>query len=166
MSTPTPGIPATPATPGAAPATTAPAAPVAQPTMAPPPPESHGVINATNLLKVARWTVMFVYAIALIAIVLLTIAFFLRLFGASTTAPFTEWVYRSAGRFMQPFRGIFPSVEVSDQSVLDVSLLFGMLMYALFALAVHALVEWLDRKLYKASVKDSPTAQYAGQSWR
>lgn len=165
MSTPTPGIPATPATPGAAPATTAPAAPAAQPT-SPPPPESHSVINATNLIKVARWAVMFVYAIALIAIVILTIAFFLKLFGASTTAPFTQWVYRSSDRFMQPFRGIFPSVEVSDNSVLDVSLLFGMLMYTLFALAVHALVEWLDRKLYKASVKDSPTAQYAGQSWR
>jgi uncharacterized protein YggT (Ycf19 family) len=157
MSTPTPGSPAMPATPAATPA--------AQPTTAPPP-ESHGLINATNLLKVARWAVMFVYAIALIAIVILTIAFFLKLFGASTTAPFTEWVYRSSDRFMQPFRGIFPTVEVTDKSVLDVSLLFGMLMYTLFALAVHALVEWLDRKLYRASIKDSPTAQYSGQSWR
>jgi uncharacterized protein YggT (Ycf19 family) len=165
MSTPTPGTPPTPVAPGATPAATPSPLSVTQAATSAPPP-SHGLVNGTNLLKVARWAVMFVYAIALIAIVILTIAFFLKLFGASTTAPFTEWVYRSSDRFMQPFRGIFPSVEVSDKSVLDVSLLFGMLMYTLFALAVHALVEWLDRKLYRASVKDSPAAQYSAQNWR
>ena len=163
MSTPTPGTPTTPAAPGVPP----PAAPSSLPqAAATPPPPTHSVVNATNLIRVARWAVMFVYAIALIAIVLLTIAFFLKLFGASTTAPFTQWIYRSSDRFMQPFRGIFPAVEVTDNSVLDVSLLFGMLMYTLFALLVHALVEWLDRKLYQARIKDSPATQYSAQSWR
>jgi uncharacterized protein YggT (Ycf19 family) len=162
MSTPTPGTPTTPATPGVPPATSA----TVPPPQATAPPPSHSVVNATNLIKVARWAVMFVYAIALIAIVLLTIAFFLKLFGASTTAPFTQWIYRSSDRFMQPFRGIFPAVEVTDNSVLDVSLLFGMLMYTLFALLVHALVEWLDRKLYQARIKDAPDPQYSAQSWQ
>jgi hypothetical protein len=48
---------------------------------------------------------------------------------------------------MQPFRGIFPAVEGGGGSVLDVSLLFAMLMYGLLALAVHALVEWINRRL-------------------
>jgi hypothetical protein len=39
-------------------------------------------------------------------------------------------------------------------------------MYTLFALLVHALVEWLDRKLYQAGIKDSPATQYSAQSWR
>lgn len=101
-------------------------------------------------MRIARWFVLFVYSIAIIATVVLTITFLLRLFGANTSAPFVEWVYRSADR-MQPFRGIFPPIEVSDRSVLDVAVLFGILMYGLFAVAVHALVEWLDRKLYVAS---------------
>ena len=107
--------------------------------------------SGTSLMRIARWFVLFVYSIAIIATVVLAITVFLRLFGANTSAPFVEWVYRSADRFMQPFRGIFPPVEVSDRSVLDVAVLFGILMYGLFAVAVHALVEWLDRKLYVAS---------------
>jgi uncharacterized protein YggT (Ycf19 family) len=110
---------------------------------------------ATTLMRIARWLVLFVYAIAIIATVVLTITFFLRLFGANTSAPFVEWMYRSADRFMQPFRGIFPPVEGSGRSVLDVSVLFAMLMYGLFAVAVHALVVWLDRKLYMASLPRS-----------
>lgn len=93
--------------------------------------------SGTSLMRIARWFVLFVYSIAIIATVVLTITFFLRLFGANTSAPFVEWVYRSADR-MQPFRGIFPPIEVSDRSVLDVAVLFGILMYGLFAVAVHA----------------------------
>jgi uncharacterized protein YggT (Ycf19 family) len=112
--------------------------------------------TAIWLMRIARWLVLFVYAIAIIALVVLTIAFFLRLFGANTDAPFVQWIYRSEGRFMQPFRGIFPPVEVSDQSVLDVSVLFGVLMYGLFAVAIHAAVEWLDRKLAAARASTAP----------
>ena len=57
---------------------------------------------------------------SLINLVLLTLGFFLRLFGASTDAEFTRWVYRNVDRIMEPFRGIFPSHAVSDVSVLDV----------------------------------------------
>ena len=127
-----------------------PAAPPAQAT------PSVGRSTATWLMRVARWLVLFAYAIAVVAFVVLIIAFFLELFGANTSAPFVQWIYRSEERFMKPFRGIFPPVEVSDNSVLDVAVLFGILMYGLFALAIHALVEWLDRKLYAAEVSPAP----------
>jgi uncharacterized protein YggT (Ycf19 family) len=109
-------------------------------------------------MKAARWLVMFAYAIAIVALVVLTIAFFLELFGANTSAPFVQWIYRSARRFMQPFRGIFPPVEIGEESVLDVSVLFGILMYGLFATAVHALVEWLDGKLHRARLTQAAPA--------
>jgi uncharacterized protein YggT (Ycf19 family) len=115
-----------------------------------------GKSTAATLMRIARWLVLFVYAIAMVALVVLTIAFFLELFGASTSAPFVEWIYRSRDRFMQPFRGIFPPIEVSDQSILDVAILFAILMYGLFAVAVHALVEWLDRKLIVANRPPTP----------
>jgi uncharacterized protein YggT (Ycf19 family) len=118
--------------------------------------------GGTTLIKVGRAVVYLVYALAIISVVILTIAFFLRLFAASTEAPFTEWVYRSADRIMQPFRGIFPTVKGSGESVLDVSLLFGMLMYGLLAMVVHSLIEWINRRLAMHTPSPATTA-YAVQ---
>ena len=86
-------------------------------------------------------------AFAIACIVILAIAFFLQLFNANTTAPFVDWVYRAAKRIMQPFRGIFPSVEGEQGSVFDVSMLFAMFMYGLLALGAHGLIDWIDRKI-------------------
>jgi uncharacterized protein YggT (Ycf19 family) len=99
------------------------------------------------LLRVAKAVVVLVYAFVLIDLVLLTLGFFLRLFGASTDAEFTRWVYRNVERIMEPFRGMFPSQALSDQSVLDVSLLFAMIVYSIVGIALHALVEWLTGKI-------------------
>ena len=99
------------------------------------------------LLRAAKAVVVLVYVFVLIDLVLLALGFFLRLFGASTDAEFTRWVYRNVERIMEPFRGMFPSRAVSDVSVLDVSLLFAMIVYAIIGIALHALVEWLTGKI-------------------
>lgn len=99
------------------------------------------------LLRAAKAVVVFVYVVLLVDLVMLTLGFFLRLFGASTEAEFTQWVYRGVDRIMEPFRGIFPSHEISDQSILDVSLLFAMIVYTIATIAVHALVVWLTDKI-------------------
>jgi len=96
---------------------------------------------------ISRGIILFVYAFAIACIVILAIAFFLQLFNANQTAPFVDWVYRAARRIMQPFRGIFPSVEGEQGSVFDVSMLFAMFMYGLLALGLHALIAWIDRKI-------------------
>jgi uncharacterized protein YggT (Ycf19 family) len=102
---------------------------------------------SVTLFRIGRVVVYLVYGLAVVSVVILVIAFFLKLFAANPEAPFVEWIYRSTERVMQPFRGIFPAVESEGGSVLDVSLLFAMLMYGLLALAVHALVEWINRRL-------------------
>jgi hypothetical protein len=51
---------------------------------------------------------------------------------------------------MQPFRGIFPSVEGEQGSVFDVSMLFAMFMYGLLALGANGLIAWIDRKIAAA----------------
>lgn len=96
---------------------------------------------------ISRALILFVYGFAIACIVVLAIAFFLQLFNANQTAPFVDWVYRAAKRIMQPFRGIFPSVEGEQGSVFDVSMLFAMFMYGLLALGLHALIAWIDRKI-------------------
>jgi len=97
--------------------------------------------------RISRALILFVSGFAIACIVILAIAFFLQLFNANTTAPFVDWVYRAAKRIMEPFRGIFPSVEGEQGSVFDVSMLFAMFMYGLLALGAQALIAWIDRKI-------------------
>jgi hypothetical protein len=48
---------------------------------------------------------------------------------------------------MKPFRGLFQSVDLSGNSVLDVSVLFAMIVYAMLALALRALIDWLTYRI-------------------
>jgi uncharacterized protein YggT (Ycf19 family) len=88
-----------------------------------------------------------VYAIVIVNVIMLTLAFLLRLFGANPDAGFTEWVYRSVDRTMAPFRGIFPDRAIGDASVFDTSLLFAAIVYIIVALLIDALLRWLGGKV-------------------
>jgi hypothetical protein len=105
-------------------------------------------------LTAAKIIVGFVYAVLLVYIVILGMAFFLRLFGANPGASFVNWVYTAANRIMEPFRGIFPTTQISDRAVFDASLLFAMIIYSLFALAVHALITWLATRAARLRAED------------
>jgi uncharacterized protein YggT (Ycf19 family) len=93
--------------------------------------------------KISKVLLWLVYAWVVIDIVLLFLAFLLRLFGANPDAGFTEWVYRSVQRAMAPFRGIFEPIVLSDQSVLDTSLLFAMIVYGFVALFLRLAIDWV-----------------------
>ncbi len=121
--------------------------------------ESTGHETQLWLLRAAKAVVVLVYVFVLIDLVLLTLGFFLRLFGASTDAEFTRWVYRNVDRIMEPFRGMFPSHAVSDVSVVDTSLLFAMVVYAILGIAVHALVTWLTSKIVAIRERDRIAAR-------
>jgi uncharacterized protein YggT (Ycf19 family) len=119
----------------------------------------------TTVIKVARGLVWAVYLWVAITLVLLFLAFLLQLFGANPTAGFVEWVYRSTQRAMAPFRGIFESISLSDQSVLDVSVLFAMIVYAFVALGLHVGIEALtgviQRREFDSQRRDLAAAQSA-----
>jgi hypothetical protein len=128
--------------------------------------EEAGVATAepttrSPVFRVVRAVTWLVYAFAISATVFLATAFLLRLFDANSGAPFVQWVYRATRIFMEPFRGIFPTVEGQSGSVFDASLLFGVFMYWLLAVAIHALLDWIDRKA-SAPRYDSD----AGQGYR
>jgi uncharacterized protein YggT (Ycf19 family) len=108
---------------------------------------SKAALGGLRLAKVLVWLV---YAYFIVAVIVLVLAFFLLLFAASTDADFTQWVYRAADRALAPFWGIFPSVEGESGSVLDFAVVFAIIMYGILALLVHALVEWLDTKIFEA----------------
>jgi uncharacterized protein YggT (Ycf19 family) len=99
------------------------------------------------LIWLARSLTYLVYAFVIIAMVLLLLGFFLLLFGANPHAPFAEWVYRGLVRVMAPFRGLFEPVRLDGRSVIDLSILFAMIVYALIGLFLHAVIEWLTARL-------------------
>ncbi|HEU4354327.1 MAG TPA: YggT family protein [Actinomycetota bacterium] len=114
--------------------------------------------------RVSRALTWLVYAFAVVAIVFLATAFFLELFNANESTPFVEWVDRATKRLMQPFRGIFPAVEGENGSVFDASLLFAMFMYGLLAMAMHALLDWIDRRMFAARSAEIARATAAAQA--
>ncbi len=100
-----------------------------------------------TFLKIVRAVVWVFYVIVVINAIILSLAFVLRLLGASPEAGFVEWVYRSASRIMAPFRGMFPETPVGDASVLDTSLLFAAITYIVLALIIDGVARWLGHKL-------------------
>ena len=105
-------------------------------------------------IRVARALLWLVYAWVVVVLVLLFLAFILQLFGANPTAGFVQWVYRSTQRAMAPFRGIFEPIPLSDQSVLDTSILFAMIVYGFVAMGLNLAVEWVTRKLQEVDARD------------
>ncbi len=81
--------------------------------------------------------------------IILVQGFLLLLLGANTGNSYVDWAYRSLDRVMAPFRGIFQSVDLSGNSVLDTSVIFAMVMYGILALVVHSLLDWLTYRLQR-----------------
>jgi uncharacterized protein YggT (Ycf19 family) len=113
-------------------------------------PRDPATVTGLRFAKVLTWLV---YAYFLLAVVILVLAFFLLLFNASTTADFTQWVYRSADRVMEPFRGIFPRERTESGSVIDFAVLFAIIVYGILAMALHGLVQWLERRIREERAK-------------
>ena len=111
------------------------------------------------MLLVSRAISYVVYAYVIIVEIILFLGFLLLLLGANPSSSFVEWVYRSMDRAMRPFRGIFEPVELGTTqadvpSVLDTSVLFAMIVYAILAIVVHALLEWLTARLARLDRED------------
>jgi hypothetical protein len=107
-------------------------------------------LTVGKISKVLLWAV---YVWVVLNLVLLFLAFLLRLFGANPEAGFTEWVYRGVQRSMAPFRGIFEPIVLTDESVLDTSLLFAMIIYGLVALFLRAGIDWVTERLSKRELR-------------
>jgi uncharacterized protein YggT (Ycf19 family) len=108
-------------------------------------PSSRVAEAAVVSLWVGRVLLWLVYAFSTVAAILLLIAFFLQLTGANPAAPFAAWVYRSSDVLLTPFRSLYPTAKVHDsRSVLNLSIVFAIFMYGLFAVLFAAAVGWFD----------------------
>jgi uncharacterized protein YggT (Ycf19 family) len=108
-------------------------------------PNSRAPEAAVVSLWAGRVLVWFVYAFSSVGAILLLIAFFLQLTGANPAAPFAAWVYRSSDVLLTPFRSLYPTAKVHDsRSALNLSVVFAIFMYGLFAVLFAAGVGWFD----------------------
>lgn len=109
------------------------------------PPSSRIGEAAAVSLRAGRVLVWLVYAFATVAAILLLIAFFLQLTGANPAAPFAAWVYRGSDVLLTPFRSLYPTGHLHDsRSVLNLSIVFAIFMYGLFAVLFSVAVGWFD----------------------
>ena len=53
----------------------------------------------------------------------------------------------AAANITEPFRGIFPTTQVSDRSTFHASLLFALIVYLVVAVILHGIVDWLARRI-------------------
>lgn len=113
-------------------------------------PKDPNTVTGLRLAKVVTWLV---YAYFLLAVIVLTLDFFLLLFNASADAAFAEWVYRSADRVLEPFRGIFPSKTAENGSVLDFAVLFAIIVYGIIAMVVQSIIYRIDRAISEERAK-------------
>lgn len=102
--------------------------------------------GALSFIKVARGLTYLVYAYVIVAIVFLVLGFLMLLLGANPQADFTQFVYRIAAEFLQPFRGIFPTKQITETSYFSAAGLFAIVMYSFFAAGIHALISWITAK--------------------
>jgi uncharacterized protein YggT (Ycf19 family) len=103
--------------------------------------------SKSSVLTAGKILTGVVYAVILSFVIILTTAFVLQLFGANPIADFANWVYQASERIMEPFRGLFPTTQVTDRAVFNASLLFAIIVYSAFALALHALIAWFTARL-------------------
>ena len=80
-----------------------------------------------------------VWWIAGVIIALLALRVILLLLAANQGAPFVDFVYGLSGIFAWPFFGIFGYTPAYGQSVLEVSSIFAIIVYALIAWGIAKL---------------------------
>jgi uncharacterized protein YggT (Ycf19 family) len=83
--------------------------------------------------------VQFVYLVFGIIEGLLLIRLVLKLLGANPHAGFSNWVYNITAIFLAPFKNILPTIG-NDQSLLEMSVVLAILVYALLGWGVARLV--------------------------
>ena len=71
----------------------------------------------------------------------LAIRFLLKIFGASASNGFVNWIYEMSDVLLSPFRGIFPVKVFESTYILEFSTLFAMLMYAVAGIALAYLLQ-------------------------
>lgn len=75
---------------------------------------------------------------------LLSIRILLKLLGASTKAPFVQWIYETSRPLLAPFEGMFPSSTLPLGVVIEISTLFAVVTYAFLGVILESIINQLE----------------------
>lgn len=81
-----------------------------------------------------------------IVVGLLGIRIILKMFGASTTAPFVIWIYDTTKPILSPFQGMFPSPEIAPRLTLEFSAIFALVVYSFVGYLLTDALRMVDSK--------------------
>ena len=95
-------------------------------------PNDSKIISVPGYLKLGKIITWLLYIWIIFGVVMLALRTFLLATSANPTT-FVDFVYRTSADFLQPFRGIFPSKPVGETGYLDVSAIFAIIIYLIFA---------------------------------
>ena len=80
---------------------------------------------------------------------LLSIRILLKLLGASTKAPFVQWIYETTKPLLTPFEGMFPSSTLPLGVVIEMSTLFAVITYAFIGVILESIINQLEKPTRK-----------------
>jgi hypothetical protein len=69
----------------------------------------------------------------------------LKLFGASTRAPFVSWVYETTQPLLTPFIGMFPSPKLDGVFLIEFSALFALIVYGLAGYLISNIISSISQ---------------------
>ncbi|MHB8127599.1 MAG: hypothetical protein ACYDEX_01185 [Mobilitalea sp.] len=98
-----------------------------------------------RITKVAK----LIYYILGVLEVLFAFRFVFKILGANTESTFVSFIYSTSNLFLKPFSGIFRtavSEGIETKSVLEPTLIIGMIVYALLAWGIVKLIEISNHK--------------------
>jgi uncharacterized protein YggT (Ycf19 family) len=107
--------------------------------------ETPPVVDPNAPVSPADRTVRIIYLVFGVVEALIAIRLILRLLAANPYAGFTSLIYNVTQPFVALFQGVFPDAQ-SRGSVLEVSSLLAILVYALLAFGLASFVRIMGRR--------------------
>ncbi|MCP8615451.1 YggT family protein [Salirhabdus salicampi] len=98
-------------------------------------------------MKGVSVVIYLIHGVIGIAQTILGLRIVLKLFGASTNAPFVQWIYKTSQPLLHPFEGIFPTKVLDGNFIIEFSSLFALLMYSLIGYFLTRIVLTVDNKV-------------------
>ena len=74
---------------------------------------------------------------------LLAVRLVLELLGANSSSAFIAWIYNASYGLVSPFMGAFPSLSLGTGSVIDLSTVLAMIVYAVIGWIVIRLLSFI-----------------------
>lgn len=121
-------------------------APLGEPARPVRPVEYRRDVVRTETVSPAFRVAQLVYVVFGVAIALIIIRVILKALAANAGAGFTSFLYGITNPLVAPFQGIFATPQTSTGSVLELSSIVAIIVYALIAWALVRLIEILGRR--------------------